>query len=76
MAAAPQVISDDHRRDRALTAFCHMIAIHGLTTIAHHCSILITTRIEGNVSSVLRASVVVPDCHPENQENRSIRAGG
>jgi hypothetical protein len=47
------LISDDHAHERALTAFCHMIAIHGLTTIAHHCSILITLGSQGNVSAVL-----------------------
>jgi hypothetical protein len=47
------VISDDHRHDRALTPFIISAAIHGLTTIAHHCSILITIWVEGNVSLVL-----------------------
>jgi hypothetical protein len=42
------VISDDHSGDRALMPFCQMIAIHGLTIIAHHCSILITKELQSN----------------------------
>jgi hypothetical protein len=46
---------DDHACDRALTCFCQMIAIHGLTIIAHHCSILIMMRLLGNGKPGLEA---------------------
>src|SRR5947208_16939799 len=42
------VIGDDHRDERMLTQFCHSLVIHGLTIIAHHCSILITERPQRN----------------------------
>jgi hypothetical protein len=68
--AVAAVIGDDHVGDRALTPFFQMIAIHGLTIIAHHCSILITMGLQGNASRPLRPSAAAPDCCAENQENQ------
>jgi hypothetical protein len=55
MAAVPTMISDDHAHDRALMRFCHRIAIHGLTIIAHRCSILITEEPVCNGQTVFSA---------------------
>jgi hypothetical protein len=69
------MISDDHRHDRALTRFCRMIAIHGLTIIAHHCSILITTGPSGNAKpgpKALRGGAGLP----RGKSRKSANPGG
>jgi hypothetical protein len=81
MIARLEVISDDHSRDRALTAFRQMIAIHGLTTIAHHCSILITIGVEGNVSPIpqtIRGGTGLPlgKSRKTEKSGREVRTNG
>jgi hypothetical protein len=78
MAATLKMISDDHARDRVLTPFCQTIAIHGLTIIAHHCSILITTGPQGNAGPApkyLRSGAGLLRGNPRKSENPVGRTG-
>jgi hypothetical protein len=73
-----EVISDDHAHDRVLTTFCRMTAIHALTIIAHHCSILIITGPQGNAKpspQALRGSTGLPRGNTRKSANPGGRIG-
>jgi hypothetical protein len=76
--AVAAVIGDDHIRDRALMPFCQMFAIHGLTIIAHRCSILITTGSQGNAKPApksLHDGTGLPRGKPTKSRNPGGRIG-
>src|SRR5262249_44527791 len=70
------MIGDDHSGERPLMPFCTAGPFHGLTTITHHCSILITDKAPRNSEPGPEPSTPEAISEVENQEKRPIRMGG